>query len=138
MIRRLLDRSQVRYLVVGGLCAGVNWALMLLVDRDRYLLSSLVLFVPMGTFGFLLHAYWTFREEPSLRSWLAYLIGMLPGSALSLAILAVARDGVGLPLALALPVTVAIMTVANYLVAWCAISGLAPRRFRQPIGVRRP
>ena len=134
MIARLLDRSPVRYLVVGGVCAALNWALMLLVDGDRYLLSSLLLFVPMGTLGFVLHAYWTFREQPSLRSWLAYLIGMLPGSAVSLAILAVVRDVVGLPLSLALPATVAIMTASNYLVSWCTISGLAPRRFRQPTG----
>ena len=121
-----IDRPAFRYLCVGGFCALTNWVVMLLIDDQRYLVSSLVCFVPLGTLSFFLHAMLTFRARPSVRSWAAYLVGLLPGSALSLGILATLRDLAYLPLVVAIPATVAIMTIANFLVARLAIVGLAP------------
>ena len=113
--------SGARYLCVGATCALANWASMLLIDENRYLVSSILLFVPIGTMGFMLHARWTFRARPTLRGWIAYLFGLLPGFPLSVALLAVLRDVIHLPLWFALPTATIIMTVGNFFVSKWAI-----------------
>ena len=100
---------------------------MLAIDDKRYLLSSLVSFVPISTLGFLLHASWTFRERLSWRSWIAYLGSLLPNAPVSLAILAAVRDGGGLPLWLAIPMVTVVMTTANFFVArWAIVTKARP------------
>lgn len=126
LVHLALGRSEVRYLCVGGACALVNWLAMLLIDRDHYLASSLICFVPIATLSYVLHAAFTFRRRPSPRSYAAYVVGMMPGSTISLAILAAMRDGAGWPLWFAIPATTAIMTIGNFLVSRLAIVGLSP------------
>ena len=129
MIAALLARPAFRYLCVGATCASANWALMLAIDDKRYLVSSIVTFVPVSTLGFVLHATWTFRERLRWRSWIAYLAGLLPNFPVALAMLAILRDGVGVPLWLSIPMVTVAMTIANFYVArWAIVSRALPLR----------
>ena len=125
MIADLTARASFRYPCVGATCALTNWGLMLLIDERLYAAASILLFVPIGTLGFLLHACWTFRARPTLRGWITYLAAMLPGFPLSLGLLSVLHDLVGCPLWSALPSVTVIMTTGNFFVSRWAI---LPRR----------
>lgn len=132
MIGRLPTLPAFRYLCVGAICALANWAAMLLIDDQRYLLSSVLLFVPLGTLAYLLHARWTFGAKPTLVAYATYLASLLPNVPLTLLTLALLHDGIGLPLALAIPLGTLVMTAANFFMArWAIVArGAAPARLR--------
>jgi putative flippase GtrA len=68
-----------RYVVVGGLCAGLYNVVMIAGDwlRFHYAASTLVAFVLIVLVGYTLHCLYTFSEQLSLRGLLRYSAAMV-------------------------------------------------------------
>ena len=115
--RRTSGHAFLRYLSVGAACFCLNWALMLLIDRDRYVLSSAICFVTVGTFAYICHASWTFQTPINRRGLVSYLLGSAPAYPLSLALLALFHDVMRFELRWALPAVTLVMLGVNFSVA---------------------
>ena len=117
-----------RYLCIGAICFGMNWTLMLLIDRDRYLASSAICFVLVGSFAYVCHALWTFQAPLEVWRWLAYLLGSAPGYPLSLALIALLHDAFGISLFWSLPMATLLMLGVNFAVARLTVVRRRPPR----------
>ena len=90
---------------------------MLLIDQDRYLLSSSICFFVVGTFAYVCHGVWTFRAPIDTRGLASYLLCSAPCYPISLALLALFHDVLRFDLRWALPTATLVMLGINFFVA---------------------
>jgi putative flippase GtrA len=88
----------------------------------HYLASSAVSFVLVVLWGYALHARFTFQAPMSSASLIRYAVAMASNYPLSVALLFVLCDLVGLPMAVAAPVVTAILFAWNFAAARWAIA----------------
>jgi putative flippase GtrA len=108
--RTLAERSW-RYTLVGGVCALLNYAIMLAVDAagGHYLLGTTIAFVAVTPVGFLLHSRFTFAEPLRTAAFVRYTGGVASAYPVAVALLAFLCSGLRLSVAVAWPIaTVAI------------------------------
>jgi len=124
-VNRLLP-PKVRFLLVSGVCALTHNAIMIGGDRLglHYALSSLVSYAVVVVVGFCLHVGFTYQETASLRSFLRYALAMAANYPLSLALMFVQCDLIGLPVAIAAPVATVLLLAWNFgATRWAVVRG---------------
>ncbi len=124
--------TPARFLIVGLACALLHNAILIGLDRFgvHYAASSVVSFIACVAVGYALHTRFTFSVETGLTSLRRYTIAMAANVPLSLALLFVMVDFLALPVAIAAPMTTAILFVWNYFASRWAIA--RPARGVQP------
>lgn len=106
----------LRFLAVGGLCAALHNAILILGDfaGAHYVVSSIVSFAVVVVAGYLLHRRFTFRMSVQNPSFGRYVLGMAANFPLSLAALFVLVDMVGMPVWIAAPLSTCLLILWNY------------------------
>jgi putative flippase GtrA len=119
-----------RYAQVGLLCALINNAIVIGMDRFAYPYAlSVTLGTVIGmTVAYLLHAAYTFRARATLGGWLRFGAGNFSAFLLSMALMFVMCSLVGLSASIAMPLVTLILFVWNYIVAHLVIPERRPRR----------
>lgn len=123
-----MTAAQPRYLVVAASCA-VMHNLTLIAGNMlgvHYLPASAVSFLLVALWGYVLHAHFTFRTSPSVRSLLRYALAMAGNYPLSIALMFVFCDLLGASVTLAAPLATGILICWNFL-ASRQVMMLAPR-----------
>jgi putative flippase GtrA len=109
----------VRFGLVGGFNAGTYFGFYTagVLLGVHYAAAALIAFVLSASIGYWLHEHWTFRgRRPSVRGWLGWLGTQAAGTALNVALLAVAVDVVGMDKIVAQAVLLPVTPIATYLV----------------------
>lgn len=123
MLRRLLAWHGARYAGGAVLCAVVNNIILIggawggLPD----LAGVLIAWFAGGTTGYLYHGKFTFRQAPTRRSYARFMSGTAIGIPLTWLLLVALRQGLGLPMEVAAPVTTVVLVIYNYLNARIAL-----------------
>jgi putative flippase GtrA len=107
-----------RYLTVGASCTLLHLAIMIVGDLAglHYVSSSIISFVTVTVFGYVLHSGWTYpQSERSRASFVRYLTTVSANFPLSLAGLFVFVDLLGFPVAIAAPVVTVLLVAFNFL-----------------------
>ncbi|MEO6341075.1 MAG: GtrA family protein [Caulobacteraceae bacterium] len=118
--------SKVRFLMVSGVCALLHNVIMIGGDRLglHYLASSLVSYVVVMLVGFCLHVGFTYQETASARSFFRYALAMAANYPLSVALMFVQCDLIGLPVAIAAPVATVLLLAWNFgATRWAVVRG---------------
>lgn len=120
-------RSVPRYAVVGVTCALLHNAIMIGCDLIgiHYVVSSLISYAIVVVVGFALHSYFTFVQNPSVKSFLRYAVSMAANYPASVALMFVFCDLMRLPVAVAAPLTTFVLFAWNFLSSRWAITGSA-------------
>jgi putative flippase GtrA len=123
----MLKDHRLRYLLVGGVCAGVHNAIMIggAALGVHYLISSLVSYSTVVVIGFLLHSYFTFSAPAAWPSFAKYAAGMMLNYPLWVALMFLLCDVGRLPMTIASPAGTVMMLAWNFAVSRWAI-------FRRP------
>ncbi|MBC2835029.1 GtrA family protein [Paragemmobacter straminiformis] len=113
-----LDNRKLRYLLGAGLCAAINNVILIGGDAlgFGYVGLSVTCFLVTGTFAYAFHARFTFRQDLRWKSYLLYMFGIFFGLPVSVALMHVLYDMVGLPMWIAAPTLTVLMVVYNYAV----------------------
>ncbi len=121
----MLKRSTIRFLLVGGACAATYNAIVISGAwlGIHYLISTLFSYVVVVILGYLLHSRFTFVERTNLASFVRYAIAMAANLPLSLILMFSLCDVGGVSVAVASPVTTALLVVWNYGASRWAIGG---------------
>jgi putative flippase GtrA len=126
-----MTRTMPRYLLVSIACALLYNGIMIVGDfvGVHYVASTLVSFVVVVLFGYVLHATFTFGRAFSVGSLWRFALGMafnLPGS---LVLMFLLRGLAGIPVAAAAPATTIILFLWNFAVShWAIVANPATRR----------
>ena len=120
--RRLVERGW-RYTLVGIICALLNYIIMLTVDflGGHYLLGTVVSFIIVTPIGYALHSWFTFAESFRLRAFVRFLGGVASAYPVAVALLALLCSGLGLSVAIAMPIVTAAMFAWNFAAAHWSI-----------------
>jgi putative flippase GtrA len=122
---------ELRYLAVGASCAILYIATMIAGDLLglHYVASTAIAFVVVVLWGYALHARFTFQGPMSARSLTRYTAAMAGNFPLSVALMFVLCDLMGLAVPVAAPVTTAALFVWNFAASRWAMTGrlLLPR-----------
>jgi putative flippase GtrA len=142
--RPLVERSW-RYSLVGLLCAMSNYVIILAVDvaGGHYLLGVLMAFLAITPVAYLLHSQFTFAEPLRLRAFWRFAGGVASAYPIAVIMMIVLCSGLGLSVAVAVPIATVALFVWNFAAAHWAIvprfafrSAIAPARLgaaaRQP------
>jgi putative flippase GtrA len=126
-----LIRRTSRYAQVGLLCALLNNAIVIAMDRAgyHYTLGVIVGFLVVMIVGYVLHASYTFGVRASSAGWLRFIGANLSGFPLSIGAMYVLCDGIGFRASVAMPVATVLLLFWNYLLAYLIIGrpmGTAP------------
>lgn len=115
----LFLRRTGRYAQVGLLCALINNAIVIGMDRIGYHYAASVTlgFLVVMVVGYLSHAAYTFRVAPSVGGWLRFVGANLSGFPLSMGSMFVLCDIFGLGASVAMPIATVILFAWNYLLA---------------------
>ena len=118
-----------RYAQVGLLCALINNAIVIGMDRFAYpyVLSVTLASLASLTVGYLLHAAYTFRVRASATGWLRFAAGNVSGFLVMMALMFIGCDMIGLSASIAMPITTVLLFVWNYGVAHVTV----PERLRR-------
>ncbi len=112
-----------RYTIVGAICAVLNN--LLIIGGDllgiSYVAMSVAAFVVVTTLGYLMHTSFTFRERRSVRGLLRFSSGVATGFPLFILLMAILCTGLGMPVAIATPLSTVVLYVWNYALAHWAI-----------------
>jgi putative flippase GtrA len=105
----------------------LNNAIVIGMDQAgyHYAVSVAVAFLVVMLVGYRLHASYTFEVEASRGGWLRFLLVNLSGFPLSIALMFVLCDGVGLSASLAMPIATVLLFAWNYVLAHRVIAGQA-------------
>ena len=125
-----MTRAAPRYLLVGIACAVLHNAIMIGGDAlgMHYLASSLVSYLVVVLSGYQLHSRFTFGRDRSAGSLMRYAAGMATNYPGSIASMFVLCDLAGFSVALAAPVTTAVLFAWNFATSAWAITGKAAAR----------
>lgn len=99
-------------LIIGGAAVGVNYVAM-----------SVAAVAAVTMLGYLMHTGFTFRERPSVRGLLRFSSAVATGFPLFILLMVIFCTGLGLPVAIATPLSTVILYVWNYALAHWAILG---------------
>ncbi len=118
LARRAARHSAVRYLIIGGLCAGADFALLFLLHsllRVWLPLATLIAVVTAFFLNFALNRVWSFGSEaPIIRQFSRYFL--LGCGNWTFTVLGVAGlSWLGVNYLIAKTITLALATTANYL-----------------------
>lgn len=110
----------IRFLIVGGLCAGLNLALLSFLTGNlgiHYLVATLISFATVNALGFLLNKYYTFGRSATdfLPELTKYYATMLTSVIANVTLMYVLVDLLSLHYLIASIVVMAILTIANFL-----------------------
>ena len=121
----LFLRRTGRYAQVGLLCALINNAIVIGMDRIGYHYAASVTlgFFVVMVVGYLLHSAYTFRVTPSFGGWLRFVGANLSGFPLSMGSMFVLCDIIGISASVAMPIATVILFAWNYLLAHWLIGG---------------
>jgi putative flippase GtrA len=108
-----------RYTLVGAICAVVNNILIIggAFFGINYVVMSFVAFAFVTTFAYLMHTSFTFREQRSVRGLLRFSSGVATGFPLFILLMAIFCTGLGMPVAIATPLSTVVLYVWNYALA---------------------
>ncbi len=112
-----------RYAQVGLLCALINNLVVIGMDRlgYRYVLSVTLASLTTVTIAYLLHANYTFRVAATVNGWLRFAAGNLSGFLISMTLMFIWCDLLGLSASITMPITTGLLFLWNYLVAHLTI-----------------
>jgi putative flippase GtrA len=113
-----------RYAQVGLLCALINNLVVIAMDRlgYRYVLSVTLASLTTVTIAYLLHTHYTFRVQATVNGWLRFAAGNVSGFLISMTLMFICCDLIGLSASIAMPITTALLFLWNYLVAHLTIA----------------
>lgn len=111
-------------MLVGLFCAAANYAIVLAVDaiEGHYFLGVLAGFLVVTPIGYVLHCLCTFGEKIALRSFLRFAATIVTAYPLAIAVVAFLCSGLEIDIALAYPISIAVMFVWNFAASHWAIS----------------
>lgn len=120
--RHLLERGW-RYTLVGLVCALANYAVMLAVDfaGGHYLLGTVISFSIVTPLGYALHSWFTFSEPFRLKAFLRFAGAIASTYPVAIAMLALLCSGLGLSVAIAIPIATIALFAWNFVAAHWAI-----------------
>jgi putative flippase GtrA len=123
LARRLARPS--RYAQVGLLCALLNNLIVIGFDRAgyHYAVAVCLAFATVTAVGYLLHAAYTFKVAASGTALLRFFGANLSGFFISLLLMMIMCDGIGLSASVAMPIATVLLFVWNYAFATWAIVG---------------
>jgi len=121
---RSMASSIPTYLVIGAICIALNNAILIGGDLlgFHYAATVLVCYVLVGAFAFLCHARLTFGRAPTWHGYARFQATQGAGTLVTLAILFLASDVVGLPMWFAAPIATLVMVAYNFLSTRWAVS----------------
>lgn len=113
-----IGNRKLRYLVGAGLCAAINNIILIGGDALAfgYVGLSVTCFLVTGTFAYAFHSRFTFRQYLRWKSYLLYMFGIFFGLPVSVVLMHVLYDLIGLAMWIAAPVLTVLMVVYNYAV----------------------
>jgi putative flippase GtrA len=119
-----LLRRPSRYVQVGALCALLNNAIVIAMDRAgyHYVLGVTVGFIIVMLVSYLLHTTYTFETRGSAAGWLRFAGANVSGFPLSLGSMFVLCDGIGLSASFAMPIATVLLLCWNYFLAYWLIA----------------
>lgn len=115
---------RLAYLAASGLCALLHNVIVIGLDAlgFHYVQSSLVSFAACVVVGFALHSALTFTGPQTAHAFWRYTVGMAANLPMSIAALFILVDVAGLPIAVATPLSMGAIVLANYwLVQWAIL-----------------
>jgi putative flippase GtrA len=118
----------VRYLTVGAICAlGQN---ALIIGGDllgyHYTLTATLAVTIFGALGYALHSRYTYDQPLSWSACGRFIMGLGSGYVLSVAILAIFRDVMNVPMIITAPVATIIVTTWGFIASRWAITLARP------------
>jgi putative flippase GtrA len=120
-----------RYLLVGITCALLYNGTMIVGDFFglHYVASTLIAYVIVVLWGYGLHSAFTFGCQPSARALIRYALGMAANLPASVALMFVFADIAGIAVAVAAPLTTAILFLWNFVTSrWAIVGSFASRK----------
>jgi putative flippase GtrA len=124
-----MTRAEPRYLAVAASCALVHNAVMIAGDLAglHYVHSSAISFILVVAWGYAWHARFTFRAPASAASLMRYALAMAGNYPLSIALMFVLCDLMGVAVVVAAPLATVILVLWNFAVSrWAITSRLVP------------
>lgn len=114
---------KLRYLMVGGLCAGVHNLIMIAGAwaHLHYVASTAVSYVVVMLLGYWLHTHVTFSVQANRRAFWRYAGATAMNYPLWLVLMFVFCDLIGLPMIVASPLGTVLFLIWNYLISRWAI-----------------
>ncbi len=114
-----------RYTIVGAICAVLNN--LLIIGGDllgvNYVAMSVTSLAVVTTLAYIMHTSYTFRERRSDRGLLRFFSGVATGFPLFIVLMAILYTGLGVPVAIATPLSTVVLYVWNYALAhWTILS----------------
>jgi putative flippase GtrA len=118
----------MRYSLIGVVCAILQSAIMILGDAAGYpyVILTVAAFGIVTPIGYVLHAWFTFKEPLSMKAFLRFSSAAATGFPIALLTMVALCSGAGLPVILASPLATIILFTWNFAAAHWAIK----RRFR--------
>lgn len=117
-------RHLVSYGVIGAICAALHT--LILIGGDalglHFTLLVTVSFVACVITGYLLHCSFTFQIAPQPAEFARYAAAMTLNYPLTLAIIWLAHDQMGLPMLIAAPASTIILTAYNFVSSRWAVA----------------
>jgi putative flippase GtrA len=107
-----------RYLLVGLFCAGLNNVVMIAADLAgiHYAAGVVISMIVTGLVGYALHSLYTFERDFAGARLARFAGGLLAGLPVTLALMSLLCDGIGLPVPIAAPIATVALFFFNY--AW--------------------
>jgi putative flippase GtrA len=123
--------AELRYVAVATSCALLHNAVIIGCDSAaiHYLPASGISFLIVVLWGYALHARFTFSRSTSLKSFLRYALGMAMNYPLSIALMFLFCDLIGMAVVIAAPLSTVILFVWNFTTSrWAIVGRLTPQR----------
>jgi putative flippase GtrA len=110
-------RRTGRYAQVGLVCALLSNAIVIGLDRGHihYAVSVIVAYFVGTLVGYLLHSAYTYRVRASRTGWLRFVTANLSGLVVSMILMFILCDVVGLTASMAIPIATVLLFAWNYL-----------------------
>jgi len=123
-----------RYTLVGAVCAVASNVVMILgsLAGSNYISLSIIIYLVVTPFGYLLHARFTFGTNRSWRDFFRFIAGVASGVPVYFSLMALFCSGLHLPIAVASLVTTAVLYAWNYASAHWALRCRLPFRLDFP------
>lgn len=113
-----------RYSVASGICLVLGMTLIPLFSWGglHYTLATCLAFLIVCAVGFFLHCFWTFSVETSLKSFVRYASAMALNLPLTIVLIAIGHDFVGLSVVVSAAAASLVLIAWNFLAVRWAVS----------------
>lgn len=130
----MIARAQMAYVAVAGICLVLHNSILVTADTAGIALWAAVLisFIGVAGAGYLLHAWFTFRQPLSVAGLLRYGVAMSANIPLAFVTTWFWHVAVGLAMPWAAPIASVCMVALNYTLGRWAISSPGARRIDTP------